>query len=326
MVDPDDDDSGGTMFAPAAGPAGARTGPWSAFETATTYDFLSEEFGLPNGGAMGGRPIGNPDDDDGPGSFGGGLPGAAMIETDRYVDDEDSLPYKTRAFLLSLRIREADVPRMLAELTDSSFPVEIVRVDLDFNYTGAPGTRGGGVGYSQGSPDEDDYEQRNSIGGGNLSGLGGLPSGLFQQGGLPQQGRLLPNTPVDNSPAARMKADKAAREAQQAMSAATADPSLIVVRVGGLMTLYQSKEEAVAQNSNEAAAQQESGGAAAPAAPDASTPPAPDGSAAPPTTGDAPPAEAPAADPAATDPAATDPPATDPPATDPAAADPAAGS
>jgi hypothetical protein len=273
---------------------------------------------------MGGRPIGNPDDDDGPGFLGGGLPGAAMIETDRYVDDEDSLPYKTRAFLLSLRIREADVPRMLAELTDSSFPVEIVRVDLDFNYTGAPGTRGGGGGYSQGSPDEDDYEQRNSIGGGNLSGLGGLPSGLFQQGGLPQQGRLLPNTPVDNSPAARMKADKAAREAQQAMSAATADPSLIVVRVGGLMTLYQSKEEAVAQNSNEAAAQQESGGAAAPAAPDASTPPAPDGSAAPPTTGDAPPAEAPAADPAAADPAAADPAATDPPAADPAAADPPA--
>ncbi len=53
----------------------------------------------------------------------------------RYVDGADKdIGYKTRAFLLDVVIRDERLPDLLAKLTNSDFPVEIVRVEITSSY------------------------------------------------------------------------------------------------------------------------------------------------------------------------------------------------
>lgn len=344
---------GGDMYSGMPGGAGAGAGgevagPWKQFEGGFGMDLLSEEFGPAGGGGGGGMgmgmdmggmdPMGMSTDMGGgdpaamygdaggmPGGdmsmggtgFGGfGMGGAAAGEADRYVDDAEELPYKTRAFFLHVRVREDQIARLLAELTNSDFPVEIVRVDLktfgskapagggmDAMYSGAgmgmdpamagmdptmamPGAgmdgglsgemgagygdiMGGGVGYTDPSMGYTD----GGIGAmpGDMA-MGGMDptmmtGGLAEGGAYGAGGYGYPGAPMEG------------QTGRQVLSAALTDPALVELRVAGLMTLYQSKEETVAETATEAAAAQEAGvqSTVTPPADAAGTPsPAPD--------------------------------------------------
>lgn len=144
---------GGTSSAPIAGSPdgnpfggspmgiGGRQG-----QTVVSVDInLSEEFTLssdPNalsgGGGTGGA-----------GGFGsntnnpmyatdgsaGGLPGspaggaaAGKPESKRYIDEDENQPYKRRGFYIKVIMDHTKIPDLIAELMNSPFPVEIVRV------------------------------------------------------------------------------------------------------------------------------------------------------------------------------------------------------
>ncbi len=77
--------------------------------------------------------------DDGSGSASGGMgmgmgmgvgaeAGGQGAQLRRYVDDGDELPFKTRGFVLGLIVHHNHVPKVIAELTASNWPVEILRV------------------------------------------------------------------------------------------------------------------------------------------------------------------------------------------------------
>lgn len=104
-----------------------------------------EVFGSPTqvaaAAAEGGGPGGGPGGGDMGGSGSGGMGGAPMgvapgvapgggegSKLRRYVDDGDELPFKTRGFILGLVVHHDFVPKVIAELTASNWPVEIVRV------------------------------------------------------------------------------------------------------------------------------------------------------------------------------------------------------
>ncbi len=107
--------------------------------------------GMPMGGTLGsGASVGFAEDD-------GAAPAAASpTESNyrRYVDDDESLPYRTRGFYLSVIMDHRRVPELIAALTangKSDWPVEIVRVQVarinsDDSDMGQPGgTMAGGM-------------------------------------------------------------------------------------------------------------------------------------------------------------------------------------
>jgi len=64
---------------------------------------------------------------------GGGDGGGGPAAVRRYVDDDEALPYKTRAFYLSVLMDHRRVPHLIGELTaggNSPWPMEIVRVQV----------------------------------------------------------------------------------------------------------------------------------------------------------------------------------------------------
>ena len=287
----------GMMGAMGGGAATPGSGPWKAFEGTFGMDLLSEEFGSVGGagaggmmGMMGGGSGESPGMSLGGFGGGGGPPGAmggAVVEADRYVHKAEDLPYKTRAFFLHVKVREEQVARLLAELTNSDFPVEIVRVDLK-TFGGSAGSSGGGLmsggpgggsmGLGMGGGD-----MGMSMGGGDMgmsmggSGYGGemgddgygdsLSGGLGSGemgdaydpgagygddtlGGNMYGGEYGSNTGMPGL-------GSESQTGKQTLAAAMLDANLIEVRIAGLMTLYQSQEETEAQNETEAAAAEE---------------------------------------------------------------------
>lgn len=271
----------------------AESGPWKAFAGSFGGDILGEEFGRV-AGAGGGFSGGGGEDEYGGGgagtsSFGGsqgftgpggGGAAASAEPEDRYVDDEDGLGYKTRAFLLHVKIRESDIPALLASLTNSDFPVEIVRVDFnafaggslsmgggdmlsgpmggegdggDLALGGGEGEYGGYGGYGAYGGDTGSGTDDGSYDPGDIGGSGGGEGepmgegpGVGGYGGYGMSGRGYGGIagPTFNT-------------TQEMLSAAMGNPYLRELRIGGLMTLYQSREESNAESATEAAAAEE---------------------------------------------------------------------
>jgi len=250
----DDDDNGGGSSRGGTGPSH----PGSEFEGSEGTDLLSDEFGADTdpddplvavmsaiggfgGGGFGGGGFGGGGGGGGfggggfgDGGFGDGFAGAlnAPGPTDemeklvagRYVDD--ATEYRTRAFLLHVRMVQSHIPAMLAELTNSSFPVEIVRVDAKFP------TAISASSNANRDDDEDDDNGRSSFNFGSRlnSGLRGMNLAF---GRVDLLSRLAP-----------IKFDPILAERGEIQrSAALADPSLADVRIAGLMTIYRTKEE-----------------------------------------------------------------------------------
>jgi hypothetical protein len=329
------------------GGAGVSTAhPGSSFEGSAGSDILTEEFGAVagSGGGMGGMggeggksgsagmmSMGSIDGGMGSGGMAGAGGAAAPAEEDRYIDEVPE-SYKTRGFLLDVLVRDDRVPDLLAALTDSDFPVEIVRVEIEANSRGG-GQAGGmsglggegsgdlaglsGAGGMGSMPNLGGYPDSSGGGGsGGSMGLSGPPSG----GGIGPPG--LPGMPgrggMSGPPGGRLGEDDGSgadgglsggtafgtqnQKDAETLRIAMSDESLVLLRIGGLMTLYQSAEEAKSAEATEAAAATETTNAAPPTDAPPADPNAPSSEGtAPATDPAAPPAPQPA-DPSATPP------------------------
>lgn len=333
---------GGAGYGGAAGPgATAGSGPWKSFVGSLSSDLLTEEFGAVSGGSgamssggygeqMGGTEFGSE-------SFGGPST-AAAVEEDRYVHDEEyeeDIPYRTRAFLLQVKILQQDIPKLLAELTNSKFPVEIVRVDVEFgNQQGGGGASGGYGGEMSG------YGGAEGGGtggyGGEMGGYGGTEAAGYSGGGFGSEGLGgggfgaaatpglgnpglgagpagggpgMPGSAGRNSKPLTPAEQRKVAQGERLLKMAMVDPDLSTVRVAGLMTMYRSPEENEAEAEAEAEEQTEAG------AQTNNTPPTGEG--VDPAAADSDPAtgtadgETPGADTSETDPAQTNPSTTD---------------
>ena len=80
-------------------------------------------------------------------SMGGGAGAAGSGKARRYVDDGEELPFRTRGFYLELVMNHESVPILIAQLTTSNWPVEILRVhQQDLYEDDIPGVNGGESG------------------------------------------------------------------------------------------------------------------------------------------------------------------------------------
>ena len=278
--------SGGGMS--GGGGAAGHSHPGSTFEGNSGGDVLIEEFGAVAGaGGFGGDgsmmgemgsmgAMGSPK---GSGAGGGAPAGAGAKKEVRYVDDaEKDQGYKTRAFLLDVLIRDERLPDLLAKLTNSDFPVEIVRVEIKSRSAG--GGSGGGGGMSGGYEGAASGSGMGMPGGGmSMPGGGmGLPGGesLGGMGGFPGKGGgMTPGMsgglgagseegisgfsgmPGEGGGSGMMGAGSGAALGAEVMNAAMAEPLLIEVRIGGLLTLYMTPEESAEQAKTEETAAKE---------------------------------------------------------------------
>lgn len=332
-VDDDDDRGRGGMGGMSMGPAMAgiagSSHPGSPFTGGSRGDILAEEFGGTGGaggfGAMtgSGNGVRNVDDDD----RGGRMSGAAAPKPEvRYVDGADKdIGYKTRGFLLDVVIRDERLPDLLAKLTNSDFPVEIVRVEITPRSAGGSPMQGGGNMMS--NVDDD--------GGGGLGAAFGNGAGMqaaFGRGAFPTGGGLLSGggggrrrgrDRDDSDSGSRFRGGQPggllsgmeAAKAAEALNAAMSDPLLIEVHIGGLLTLYMTPEESEMQAKTEESAAKEEA-AAAPTANDAIPETTPEDAAGVSPATETPASETPASEIPATEIPATEIPATETPATE----------
>ncbi len=298
---------GGEMYAggmTGGGGGGAmnHTHPGKSFEGKTGGDVLTEEFGAVAGaagmGGMGPGMMGMPSSE-GMSGTGGGFGGgkSAAKKEVRYVDDaEKDQGYKTRAFLLDVVVRDERLPDLLAKLTNSDFPVEIRRVEILSRAAGASGGMSGmgGEGMSGYGGGEMSGEGGGGFGGelsggfGDPSGMSGMPGGsgmmnpglgdlAGSEGGFPGFGGGTDGGyPGESGTMDPTAGAAAAMKGIEVLNAAMADPLLIEVRIGGLLTLYMTPEEALNQEKTEEKSAVEAAAAAPasanPAATDATTP------------------------------------------------------
>ena len=247
----------------SVGAGDAAAGAWKSFEGTLGGDLLTEEFGSSGSGGSGFSGMssmssgGTDSYEDGDGNDGGGTSGG---EGKRYVDDGDL--YRSRAFQLEVKILQQEIPSLLAELTNSSFPVEIVRVDASFgDAMSGTGSQMGG-GYEGGDSYEGGGGQPGSMGsmGGGMGDAMGGGMGSSMGGGL---GNINFGGGVTGLGTGTTRKEGRALTKQRAigerlLAAAMADPNVATVRVAGLMTMYISQEENEAQEDAEAAAETES--------------------------------------------------------------------
>ncbi|MCA9021158.1 MAG: hypothetical protein KDA74_13505, partial [Planctomycetaceae bacterium] len=176
------------------------------------------------------------------GGFGGGMGGSGAQKLKRYYNEEEDLPYKTRAFYLKATIQSSKLPNLLAQLSSMPWPTKIVRVqraDLyDDNMNpiasvgGGTGRRGGSSGGSGGFSSEADF-------------AGGAGGGFGQPAGFG----------FESDMGAGDAGNLQGQENKKLLDAALNDPELAVVTIAGLMTLYKPyvppEGEAVAESAEQ---------------------------------------------------------------------------
>lgn len=294
---------GGLAGASSGGAGGSASYPGKDFEGSAGSDILGEEFGADTsagaaaGGGMGSgkgsmgsmmSAMGGMSEMGAMGVGGGAEAGAAPAEEERYVDKvEDS--YKTRGFLLDVRVRDDKLPELLAALTDSDFPVEIVRVEISTEGGAASGgMTGGGLGGSDDLAGGSGLAPGGMAGKSGMSGMSGPPgmgagrgSGMAPPAMAGGAGGL--SSGMGSSMPGKLGAPGGADSGDSSMGGyggmggglssgggdplqnALSDPLLITVKIGGLMTLYQSAQESNAAAATEAAGATEQSNAAPPA-------------------------------------------------------------
>lgn len=81
----------------------------------------------------------------------GGAAGAAKSEVKRYIDLDDKQRYKRRGFYIKVTMDHRKVPDLIAELMNSPFPVEIIRVQQVWLSDTGSNTTSGGIGPMAGA-------------------------------------------------------------------------------------------------------------------------------------------------------------------------------
>ena len=181
-------------------------------ETAASADIsLAEEFNASIDQAAGPAASGfSMSPDAGSGGSGGAAP--AKSDVKRYLDDDEKQPFKRRGFYIKLVMDHRKVPELLAELMNSSFPVEIIRVHQTwYSDTGTGGAASGG----------------GSMAGGPSVGFGG------------SEAYAPPTAGGDSSSATTSTSGTRPGISSNASQSAMSDPNLASVAILGVWTLYR---------------------------------------------------------------------------------------
>ncbi len=222
--------AGDSGFGPMAGMAGGGTSNKSAalsadINIAEEFTLLTDSTVLSGGGDAGGGGASNK------GFMGEGYPGSQSSagttgttatgkpENKRYVDLDETQPYKRRGFYIKVIMDHTKVPDLIAELMNSPFPVEIVRVQQVWMSDSASPSGGGSA-----SP----------FGGGAGKSSGGSP---YPAGG-PDAGAAV--APMDDAGAGPTGAfARPGGSSGTSSVTAMSDPNLAQVAILGVWTLYR---------------------------------------------------------------------------------------
>jgi hypothetical protein len=206
----------------------------------------AQEFGPSTESTGGGG--GGMEDADAEGSM-GGMGGGRNVPRIRYIAEADDAPYLERGFYMSVIINQTKIPDFLVELTNSDWPVRIVRFHVGKNpyRKEQPARRTGGGRGDYAGIDEFDADDRGAgydmeMDDGPMGRGSGLGGGYGRQGS--GVGRLGQNLP---------------REAQDAVAS---HPDLVQLDLCGVITIYKQPLEimeklAAAGEAAEAAAQEQ---------------------------------------------------------------------
>lgn len=186
-----------------------------------------------------------------PGAAAGGAAGGAAganfggtTKLIRYVDDDKDMPFKTRGFYLQVVMEIRHVPELIVELTNSPYPVRVVRVQQADVMMDDVDTSGGGFSRSP-------------------MGRSRLPGGMGEAGQASTRGRGMGSSrgPLGNrassgagrGPLGAAKGGDSFRtgpgssaqdtgDFEAVAQSALSDPDLCTVAIAGLMTIYRPVE------------------------------------------------------------------------------------
>lgn len=184
--------------------------------TATSVDFdVKEELGDDGGSGQGANPMSAmPTGLGGPGT-------TTATRAKRYIDDDASLPFKTRGFYMTLIMDHRKIPNLIAELSaseKSAWPIEIVRVQYVRLHDDDVDVGGAGAGYNPGA-----------LGSEPPTGAG---DGAF---GTTQAPTFSIEAGADGAGAATSKS----QFELAALMTAVQDPNMARVAICGIITLYK---------------------------------------------------------------------------------------
>ena len=176
------------------------------------------------------------------GAMMGGMMGQTSKNAKRYVDNDESRPFKTRGFYLQVIMKHDQLPDLIAELTNSRWPVEILRVQqedlhkdqIQGNDGGAQAAGIGGLSAMRSSaPGAGGASLGLGAGGGESGGLAGLSAA---GGGFGASVAELGGADGDAGGQPMSRGVQGA--GTTTLAAAKQDRGLARVAIAGLMTLY----------------------------------------------------------------------------------------
>lgn len=155
-------------------------------------------------------------------------------EQGRYVDYKTGTVFKKRGFYLEAIIDHQRLPKLLAELTNNSWPVTITRVQMaQANPMSGPGM---GMGYGS--------EGSSLLGGGGSSYTGDTTFNPYPMPAGPMPAGPMPGGSVPMEDGA-FRQDGTSSEFASLASAAQFGPQLAVVAISGLIHIYNPPENLV---------------------------------------------------------------------------------
>lgn len=232
----------------AAGGAGGLAASFDPAEQFGPDDDTTAAAGTPNAAAGAAMPPGGPAGPGagpmamppgGPGKMGMGMQGGGSnVPRKRYI--EETPRYKTRGFYMEVVMDHRNLPEFIAELSDSGWPLRVIRIqtvdrdtsDIDSGVvgTGVGGMATGGIGKGMGA-----------MGGmGPMRGMPRPPSGSADREDMEQRSPLrMSRPPTTARPGIGAEAGAGViGEGVVSVDAAMADPYLVNVALSGIITLY----------------------------------------------------------------------------------------
>ena len=168
----------------------------------------------------------------------------------RYVHNKEDGKYRTRGFKTRLTIEQDKLPEVLAQLTNSAWPVEIVRVHWEAanesgrsasSVSGAGGGGLGGMGGGFGGSPGDGAGRAASMGGGG--GFGGFGGGGSGAGSIGDED----SSSSGGFGGASSRTKKSDPGEVDPLEAALRDPTLATVVVAGLITIFRASDDEAAK-------------------------------------------------------------------------------
>lgn len=154
--------------------------------------------------------------------------GGAATTVKRYLDFTEGQAYKRRGFTIKLIMDHRKVPALIAELMNSPFPVEIVRVHQAWYSDSGSGTGGASGMMASSGKGFTPFNPMGTFPGSDAAGISSAPAAGFTE----PDGAGFGNTPTTSATAIP------GGTGGTGSAAAMADPSLAHVAIVGVWTLY----------------------------------------------------------------------------------------